>query len=78
MDEVAARAVRAVAEVVEGSAGLGLVLRMTKQSTQLRLTMSKLAFVAIFAAASLLEATAQFSLVTVGRLHREDLSLKIG
>lgn len=73
MDEVAAGAVGAVAKVVEGSAGLGLVLGVAVQSSQLCFAMCKLALAAVLAAASLLVATAQLSLVTVGGHHGLDL-----
>lgn len=69
MDEVAARAVGAVAKVVEGSAGLRLVLGVAVQSAQLCLAVGKLALTAILAGASLLEATAQLCLVTIGGHH---------
>lgn len=66
MDEVAAGAVGAVAKVVEGSAGLRLVLGVAVQPTQLGLAVGKLAFVAVLADAAFLEAPAKFSLVAVG------------
>lgn len=73
MDEVASRAIGAVAKVVEGSAVLCLVLGVAVHSSQLCLSMSKLALAAILAAARFLEATAQLSLVAVRRQQRRDL-----
>lgn len=75
MDEVAAGAIRAVAKVVEGSAGLRLVLGVAVQPAQLCLTVGKLAFVAVLAAATFLEAPAKFSLVAVGWEKRRWLYL---
>lgn len=69
VDEVAARAIGAVAKVVEGSAGLRLVLGVAVQSSQLCLAVGKLAFTAVLAAPSLLEAAAQLRLVTIRGHH---------
>lgn len=65
MNEVAAWAIGTIAKVVEGSAGLCLVLGVTVQTTQFCLSMGKLALTAVLATASLLKATAQLSFVTV-------------
>lgn len=76
MDEVATCAIWAVTEVVEGSAGLRLIFRVPVYSSQLCLSMGKLALTAIFAAAGLLEATAKLSLVTVRGQHWWNLRLE--
>lgn len=78
VDEVAARAVGAVAKVVEGSARLRLVLGVAVESPQLRLAVGKLALTAILAAARLLEAPAQLRLVAVGRGHGLQLGRQVG
>ena len=64
VDKVTAWPVRAEADRVEGPAQFGLVLRMTRQVPEFRITMSKLTLVAVFAGTALLEGTAQFRLVT--------------
>lgn len=78
VDEVAAGAVGAVAEVVEGSAGLRLVFGVAVQAAQLRLAVGKLAFAAVLAAAALLVPAAEFSLVAVGGKKRLGLDLEGG
>ena len=75
VEEVAAGPVGAIAKVVEGSAGLRLVLGVAVQPAQLRLAVGKLALVAVLAAAALLEATAEFSLIAVGGEQRLGLYL---
>lgn len=78
MDEVAARAIGAVAKVVEGSARLRLVLGVAVESPQLRLAVGKLALAAVLAAARLLEAPAQLRLVAVGGGHGLHLGRQVG
>lgn len=67
MNEVTAGSIWAVAKVVKGATGLRFVFWVPVQTAQLRLSMGKLTLAPIFTAAVLLETTAQFGLVTVGR-----------
>lgn len=63
VDEVAARAVGAEADGVEGAAQLGLVLGVARQAAQLVEAVRELALLAVFAGAALLEGPAQLGLV---------------
>lgn len=60
---MATRAVRTQSRRVERAAKLGLVFRVTRQSSQLLEAVSELTFVAVLAHAALLERTTQLSLV---------------
>ena len=66
VDEVAAGTIRAEAYRVKCAAQLGLVLGVTVQTSQLILTMGKLALVSVLAETVLLKGTAKFSLVARG------------
>ena len=63
VDEVAARAIRAEADGVEGTAKLSLVFRMTGEVSQLMNTMRKLALITIFARATFLKRTTKLGLI---------------
>lgn len=66
--EMAARAVRAKADRVEGAAQLGLVLRMARQVAQLAIAVRELAFITVLARAALLVRPAELRLVARRRL----------
>lgn len=66
VDEMAARPVWAETDGVEGAAQLSFVLRMAAQAAQFMDSVSKLAFVAIFAGTVLLKGPAELCLVTAG------------
>lgn len=68
VDEVAAGAVRAKANRVEGAAQLGLVLRMARQVAQLAVAMRELTFIAVLTRAALLIRPAELRLVARRRL----------
>lgn len=63
VDEVAARAVGAEADGVEGAAWLRLVLGVARQTAQLVVAVRKLALLAVLTGAVFLEGSAEFSLV---------------
>ena len=64
MDKMAARAVRAKADGVESAAQFRLVFRVADETAQFVKSVSKLAFVAIFARSILFIWSAKFRLVT--------------
>ena len=64
MDKMAARSVRAKADGVESAAQFRLVFRVADETAQFVKSVSKLAFVAIFARSILFIWSAKFRLVT--------------
>jgi len=66
MNKMAARAVRAETDGVEGAAQLSFVFRVAAQAAQFMDPMSKLAFVTILAGTVLLEGPAKLRLVAAG------------
>lgn len=66
VDEMAARPVRAETDGVEGATQLSFVLGMAAQAAQFMDSMSKLAFVTVFAGTVLLKGPAELCLVTAG------------
>lgn len=63
VDKMAARPVWTVASSVEGTAAFGFVLGVTRQISQLMISMSELTLLSVFACSVLLERSAQLSFV---------------